>query len=117
MKYCFSDSKVTHVPSFSYPQMSKKNCNVDNEVIRRMTFTNEEHRLFLKAMRSYTAKKNTKHLTAKEIFERRLVRHFFYLMEIAVYVAVNYANYNGTTLQLIKTKQKKEKLIYLQMYL
>ena len=81
MKYCFSDSKVTHVPSFSYPQMSKKNCNVDNEVIRRMTFTNEEHRLFLKAMRSYTAKKNTKHLTAKEIFERRLVRHCFLFNE------------------------------------
>ena len=42
-----------------------------------MTFTSDEYKLFTDAMRSYTAKKNTKHLTKKEIFERKTVRHYF----------------------------------------
>jgi|ETN01SMinimDraft_1059929.scaffolds.fasta_scaffold00265_24 hypothetical protein len=39
--------------------------------------TKEEHYKFTRAMVSYTAKKNTKDLTDKEIFERQLVRHYF----------------------------------------
>ena len=77
MKYCFADAKVTHVAAFKYPNMPKKSYSADGEVIRRMTFTSDEYKLFTDAMRSYTAKKNTKHLTKKEIFERQMVRHYF----------------------------------------
>ena len=78
MKYCYSDAKVTHIASFKYPNMPKKNYTADGEVIRRMTFTNEEWRKFYLAMDDiYTAKKHTNGLTDEQIFERQLVRHYF----------------------------------------
>ena len=57
--------------------MPKKDYNVDGERIRRETFTIDEYNVFTNAMRSYTAKKNTKHLTKNEIFERQMIRHYF----------------------------------------
>ena len=77
IKYCFADAKVTHISAFKYPPMPKKDYNVDGERIRRETFTIDEYNAFTNAMRSYTAKKNTKHLTQNEIFERQMVRHYF----------------------------------------
>ena len=67
-----------HLLFFFNSKYAKKNYTADGEVIRRMTFTNEEWRKFYLAMDDiYTAKKHTNGLTDEQIFERQLVRHYF----------------------------------------
>ena len=77
MKHCYTMIKVTHIPAFHYPQISKKSYNVDGELVRRQTFTSNEYKAFTQAMITYTAKKHTQHLTKDEIFERHLNRSYF----------------------------------------
>ena len=77
IKYCFADAKVTHISSFKYPPMPKKNYNMDGERIRRETFTIEEYKKFTDAMRSMCSKQNLKNLEKEEQFEYHLNRHWF----------------------------------------
>lgn len=77
IRYCYEFTKVTHIAKFHWPQMPKKDYNIDGEVIRRQTFTSDEYKKFTDALRSYTANKYTKHLTAQEKFERHLNRAYF----------------------------------------
>ena len=101
MAYLFR-AKKSVVEAFDFPQLSKY--EIDNEVIRRATLTNEEYSALTIAMRSYVARGANK-LDDDEYYMRQLARHY-------VLIAANAGLRTGEQQQLrwCDVKMKKHEL-------